>query len=147
MRDWSDYQSLIQLGIGLNLIFGVFQVALEPIMTAGRERRREVLDTLLADETVEVDAAKVAAANSRLDGCDKFAGRFSRAGIYPSILSAGLGIALLVMASERAQSAISDFYRYAIYGVSLFWPAVTLLALTATLAVADLAVRGVRVRR
>jgi hypothetical protein len=144
---WSDYQSLIQLGIGLNLVFGVFQAALGPIMTAGCERRREVLELLQADETLEVDAAKVAAANARLDDCDKFSGQFSRAGVYPSILSACLGILLLVMSSEYSESTISGFFRYAVYGVSLFWPAVTLTTLTATLALADVAVRGVRIRR
>lgn len=142
---WGDFQSLIQLGIGLNLLFGLFQAALEPVIMAGAENRRTVLRNLQRDPRAQVDAVKLTCAWETVVKCEKYARNFSRIGAYPSIIFSLAGIALLILASERAQMAIPDWGRYATYIVALLWPIVAIFTLGILIVRADSAVRKVKI--
>lgn len=142
---WADFQSLIQLGVGMNLLFGLFQAALDPVIRAAAESRRNVLKALQADPGANVDAVKLSGASKTVTNCEKFARDFARIGAYPSVLGAVGGIVLLIVASEQANSPLPSWGRCAAYLVSLLWPIMTIVALALAFVRGDRAVRRVRI--
>jgi hypothetical protein len=129
MAHWDTYQSLIQLSVGVNLLFGLFDAVVAPRLARLAERRKAVLDAIAANPHKKVSAATITSATASISRSSKAVRRITAFGVYPSIASAVAAFALLIISSENAHSEIGTLGRLAVYA-TVAWQAIFFLAFT-----------------
>ena len=127
---WSDFQSLIQLGIALCLLFGLFETVIKPTLDRALQKRDSVVKSVKARTIKDHDSVALARADDRLAEVRQYEEFSETTGYILSLAFGLLSIGLLAFASHRAQADPGWDGVVAIYVISIAWPSLNLLYLT-----------------
>jgi preprotein translocase subunit Sec61beta len=128
MASWGEYQSLIQLSVGLNLAFGLFDTIVAPQLDRLTEKRQRILQEIEEDPNRTVSVASITEATTAIRKVSEGARRLSAFGVYPSLGLAALATGLLVFSSENAAEAIKCEGKVAVYA-TFVWQVIFLTLL------------------
>lgn len=122
---WSHYQSLIQLSVGVNFVFGLFDAIVAPRLDRLSERRKTLLAEIAANPDKRVSAEKIDSATKSIRKSSDFVRGMTAFGVYPSIVSAIVATVLLILSTEHPGTEAGPGWQAAVYGTYL-WQAIFL---------------------
>lgn len=122
MGTWGTYQSLIQLGVGLNIGYAMLETVLKPKFDAFVERQTAFLGAIKQEGTV-IDASPLAQIIVKVIGrvAAPIVPWLFSIGVYAGFLLGIVNILLLVHASDHPNDDLIGFHRLVVIAVSVGW--------------------------